>query len=530
MKKLGLLVMAFALVMTMSQCKKEENVKPNDSNDGVTITLNVKSSGDSKVNINPYSGTVTFQTGDVIYVVSGGKFVGTLTHNGTIFSGDITDPTEGQPLYFYFFGNKTPTETLVAGTSESCSVVISDQSESLPVISCGPSEENFNGSGQYSAFLYNKCALVKFNVVSASSTSTYLTGLNNKVSIDFSNNGITYGKEGNGFIKLDNVIGFAKWAILLPQEAIEAGSEGSAYSQDGRYSGVRPAIPAISENDHLTEGIDVFVMTDVNPGTTPYGAISGKFTINSYGSRVYFSRGNLQYKALSGQWRFAENQWDYVGSGNSWISGTNNNWIDLFGWGTSGWNNGNVHYHPSSYESTGGVAQGYGYGPTNGSNYQYDLTGTYSRADWGVYNNISNGGNGWHTLTMSEWSYVLNNRHTAYNIRWVSGTVLGKNGIILLPDNWNTSYYALDAYNNNIISSNDWVNIFEAHGAVFLPKAGYRFYTSVYEAGTSGNYWSSNCCSSSSAYYMRCYGTSVNATMNNTRQYGKSVRLVRSAN
>ena len=24
-------------------------------------------------------------------------------------------------------------------------------------------------------------------------------------------------------------------------------------------------------------------------------------------------------------------------------------WTDLFGWGTSGWNNGNVYYHPYDY-------------------------------------------------------------------------------------------------------------------------------------------------------------------------------------
>ena len=72
--------------------------------------------------------------------------------------------------------------------------------------------------------------------------------------------------------------------------------------------------------------------------------------INSNGDKVYLSQGNLQYKASSNTWRFAPNQWDYVGGTTSegifWgnVSGSSNNnisptysgWIDLFGWGTNG--------------------------------------------------------------------------------------------------------------------------------------------------------------------------------------------------
>ena len=63
---------------------------------------------------------------DVIYVVSSGKYIGMLTHNGTKFGGTIINLIIGEPLHFYFLGNVTPAETLTAGITESCLVVISD--------------------------------------------------------------------------------------------------------------------------------------------------------------------------------------------------------------------------------------------------------------------------------------------------------------------------------------------------------------------------------------------------------------------
>lgn len=50
------------------------------------------------------------------------------------------------------------------------------------------------------------------------------------------------------------------------------------------------------------------------------------------------SPGNLQYQASTGIWRFAEHQYDYIGSGNENISTSYSGWIDLFGWGTGRYN------------------------------------------------------------------------------------------------------------------------------------------------------------------------------------------------
>ena len=84
----------------------------------------------------------------------------------------------------------------------------------------------------------------------------------------------------------------------------------------------------------------------------------------------------------------------------------------------------------------------------------------------------------------------------------------GVNGIILLPDDWNASTYMLndpnggDNYGSNTITTEDWVNVFEANGAVFLPAAGSRNGTSVRGAGYYGSYWSASCGVYSGAYFV----------------------------
>ena len=251
----------------------------------------------------------------------------------------------------------------------------------------------------------------------------------------------------------------------------------------------------------------------------PTGAINGLFTINASGDQVYFSKGNLQYKASTDTWRFAENQWDFCGGisevldeNGNWITeffgnvtdGSNdnpssscNNWIDLFGWGTSNYNHGAICYQPWSVSEN--TSDFYAYGSYD--NNLYDQTG---QADWG-YNPIINGGNQenqWRTLTRDEWAYILEGRHTVSDIRFAKAVVNGVNGLIILPDDWSGSSYSLnypnttnmDAdYITNNISLSVWENLFESHGAVFLPSDGYRSGTSNYNVGSSGLYWTSSC-------------------------------------
>ena len=257
---------------------------------------------------------------------------------------------------------------------------------------------------------------------------------------------------------------------------------------------------------------------------------------------VVFAPGNLQYigSASTPYWKFADRQTDYFGTTTGQNSTATNVDRDLFGWGTSGWNNGNYWYMPYNTSNSTSEpytsARGYGYGPTDGSSYTYNLTGSYANADWGVYNAIRNGGNAqgqWHTLSYADWRAVLFNRSatTRYAKAQIASSI---NGVIVFPDDYvhpdgvaalNSVNTAGAAFTTNAYSLSDWFRI-EAAGAVFLPAAGGRYGTSVNNVGSYGNYWSSSYGNSDYACYVYFYGGYL-GTNNGRRYSGFSVRLAR---
>ena len=293
-RKSTMLLLACVALLGFTQCKKDEPLEPTSEGDTTKITLNVDNGSNKGSRVNVTGADVTFTNGDKILVVSDGHYVGTLTHNGTYFNGTITDPVEGKPLYFYFLGNKD-TGSLTAGTSgsTSCTVNISDQTDypHLPVISMGVSIDrstgetvNYaSGTTSYEAQLHNKCSLMKFNVTTTSTRTICITGMNNKVTIDFgkvdesgdgltgdTDQGFSYSVDetDGGLIKLRGGSGSPaeKWAIVLPQAALSAGADGTAYTNEEtqRYKGNRPALNAISSNQYLSSGVSLNVNTADN--------------------------------------------------------------------------------------------------------------------------------------------------------------------------------------------------------------------------------------------------------------------------
>ena len=231
---------------------------------------------------------------------------------------------------------------------------------------------------------------------------------------------------------------------------------------------------------------------------------SGKFSV-SMTQKVYFSQGNLQYQASSRTFKFADNQWDYLGKDNKQISNTNSGWIDLFGWGTGN--------NPTKY---------------NIQNEEYLFY------DWGR-NAISNGGNIanlWRTLSKDEWVYIVQKRYTKSGIRFAKGRVNGVNGLILLPDNWNAETHVLNEtnknnakYDSNIIDKSEW-NKMEMAGAVFLPAAGARSMRMVHKLDVRGWYWSNTVFNFQDAYYLWIGEKDVDPASSLRRNTGGSVRLV----
>ena len=241
------------------------------------------------------------------------------------------------------------------------------------------------------------------------------------------------------------------------------------------------------------------------------GALKGAFTINAEGDIIQFSQGNLQYV---GSWQFATNQWDYFGDSQS------DDHRDLLGWGTGDAPN-KVSKDDSDYA---------------------DFT------DWGV-NPITNGGNkadAWRTLTGDEWNYLFFTRTNATTLFGL-GSVNGVNGTILLPDNWDLptgasfitsttqgladkGYYYQDEnnghYTDNTYTLEQWA-VMESAGAVFLPAAGSRDGTDVYDAGSYGNYWSSTPNGTDYAHFLTIGSDYLYPHDYNYRYAGLSVRLVR---
>lgn len=255
------------------------------------------------------------------------------------------------------------------------------------------------------------------------------------------------------------------------------------------------------------------------------GALPGIFSVSA-STRVNFSKGNLQYRPRIKTWRFAEHQYDVAGSDNNnvYMQAYCTSWIDLFGYGTSGWDGGAARFMP--YETT-----------TNNTEYceatdGNDLTGFYANGDWGYYNPIVNGGNQmatWRTLNYSEWTYLLTQRPNADQLRGMA-TVVSTPGYIILPDSWQlpdgqTFDHAATTYTINVYNADDWA-IMEAAGAVFLPAAGMRSVSSTSSIGTIGNYWSASHVNGTTGYSFHI-GTDA-CGMQNVMPYstGCSVRVV----
>ena len=241
--------------------------------------------------------------------------------------------------------------------------------------------------------------------------------------------------------------------------------------------------------------------------------------------KVVFAEGNLRYQASTSTWQIAAHQWDFIGNaaGNTTDSILRKNQadtIDLFGWGTSGWNGGIKAYQPwrcdrNSYMINGTREYRYWAGNDSANN----LTGSYKNADWGIYNKIynlhtltTNAKGYWRTPTAAEWTYALHQRTTSSGIRWakaqiqVGSTLIG--GLLIVPDDWSTATYRLSNtndtaayYSANVITAANWTNVLEPAGCVFLPASMDREGTTV-DATPYGDYWSSTAYNKNSAYQL----------------------------
>ena len=515
------LMIAAAVMLGTTQCKKD--VIPYNKK-AYNITLDVD--GGSRTSVNTETGEVLFVDGDEIIVANGGCYVGKLVYEDGAFSGTITGASDDDYLHFYHLGNRD-TGTLTEGSDTECSVSIADQTRSLPVISYAPSDVKFSEeTSTYTARLQNKCALVKFDVSNMSQyAGTCITGMRNKVTVDFSDASFEFTEENDGKITLASGSG-ERWAILLPQPLAAAGVEGSAFS--GAYSGTRASVPEIKENDYLPEGISVVVETKV----IPQGAKEGLFTINSDGRQVHFAQGNLVYNKVTDKWYFHEKQYHmfYMVNSAPGVDCENVDDIEYFGWGTSGFNHGAVYYQPWRTLKTNSCYYAYGDVAKN----LYDEDGT---ADWG-YNVVDNGGGAykqWRVLTLEEQNFLFNSREGASDKSSYATLLIQGNeyaGMVVLPDEWTEPYDGwnytpgvYDNYTTNRYNTSEWAKM-EERGAVFLPCSGRRSNNYTVGVNLIGFYWSGDATNANNAYCVSFAKSGLVTSRDYVRSNGSSVRLL----
>ena len=558
------LLLAVTILLGMTQCKKKLDTINSVSGNTYNISLTVDN--DSKVVVTPYGNyaTVRFEDGDVIHVAYNTYYAGSLTYDGEKFTGSITATRNGdQKLYFYFLGNK-PFRSTVTTSSQSFSVDISDQTGGLPVISSAGSNEVFTGNGSYTAALNNRCALVKFNTKNSQGTPinvnglVRITGLKTVVGFDLknasnSNNGFSsWGENGNIDLYKYNDNDTERWAILIPQAAMNVSAKAFGYL---RKTGI--TVPKTTASDYLNSGVDVVL--------TP--APDGAFTSSADDTYIYFAKGNLQCKRKGDnwgqyEWSFKLNQYDIDYSEDYTVGDdyANENVVSHFGWGASGFNinaNGTVdplalNYKPNStigtyiHAAETDSVNPYRYGPSWTANpfdnHDAGVNIANTNFDWGVYNSAG-GESGlgikegdtystfsWRLFTTNEIVYILgpnkasdakpgNNCRLSSTINGVenarfvkarlsdasNGSGSGLNGLIIFPDVYThpaavpnpVNINDLDSYfASNVYTTAQW-DLMDAEGAVFLPAAGCherknnRSY--IHDINKQCYYWTSTC-------------------------------------
>ena len=227
--------------------------------------------------------------------------------------------------------------------------------------------------------------------------------------------------------------------------------------------------------------------------------------------QVSFSQGNLQYVQSTDEWRFAREQYEYIGAANI-KDGALADKIDLFGW---------------SADNTTAP-----FGVSTSTN-DADYTGEFM--DWGTNTICGEAPGTWRTLSADEWEYLLKKRKNASDLYGVA-QVAGVNGMIILPDVWeeaNGIVFKSGLHSSQVddysvyqsFTDAQWLAM-ENAGAVFLPALGYRDGTNVEKCNTSGYYWSNTTSDEKSAYRLYFYSYFLAPNDVHSKYRGRSVRLV----
>ena len=446
MKKLSTIIMALALVLGMSQCKKEETPTNGNGGEKVYVTLNVNNGESIAVNVDngsrhevaPTLGVIQFRDGDILHVGYNGQYIGQLTYQNGAFGGELNGPTDNvqDHLHFYFLGGKGINENSPAVGATSFDFSIADQSAKLPVLCYGASNQIYGASSNYTAVLEYKCALVRFDLENhGEDYSVTLNNVPTQATVNFANptattaivatanqtnaNMTLYGEPGNAAYR---------WAILLPETNLNNGHDDLSWEGEGE------TIPVMGNNTYINGGISI---SNPLPLTLPNadlviknGNDFSEFTVSSTGKKVYFSKANLTWNENDG-YHFHATQFDeehsggtnliypFPATGDVTLSGLTG--LDRFTWGHIPNQSINSSYYITNQQLADGLDPEWG----------KQMTGE--------------GNDHWRTLTADEWNYLL---HQRPGNRFMLVSVLvpitynnepyytNVQGLLLFPDNF----------------------------------------------------------------------------------------------
>lgn len=493
MKKVTLILSALALVLGLSQCKKQEEPVANGQKQHIVLTADNGNDG-SKVSADFVSANLNLTwDGDEVITVSGGA-TGTLDKitvdqsnlSKATFEGDIT---KGEGDVVFTIGSAPSSYANQTGTADGCAAWINANNHFV-----GTSQWQDNGN--YNVTMELQYAVLKLDV-SALGTTGEMT--------------IAAGATVASVTDVASSEGKAVF-VAVPTDETE-----KAYTIT---CGGKTATKTwkLEKNVFYTkagaEGAGTGDAIVIEP-TTP------KFTVGD-GKTVEFAPGNLYWDGS--KFKFEANQWDFA---STWDA----NHVSHFFWSnTTDWQTSGKEPYAESYSCNT---------QTTGDVFFTNAMETTANPDFHM--DGETGKNQWRTLSNGEWAYLLNTSGSSGRtdaIRFAKAKVKDVCGLLIFPDNYSGTASGTGIADVNAtedvefptfnIPDDTW-KAMESAGAVFLPAAGYRLNTDV-DYVSEGYYWSSTPHNSikGNAYYMRFNSQDVYTnSRSRNRNGGLSVRLVR---
>ena len=465
MRKISFIMAALALVLGVTQCKKED--KPVASGETQRIVLTASNGNDgSKVAVNAVSGqlNLTWEGDDEITV--SGAVEGTLSLTGgagegtATFEGSVTRK-EGDKVTFSLGANPTSFEGQIGNEQW-----IHDH----PYFKSN--EVDYNPDGVYGQ--NEKVPMQLQYAVLKLDLSAFGTEAGTKVTISNASGTVATVTDVKTTVK--------EYYVAMPLS-----NEAKEYTFSGNGIEVVLGPWTLAANTFYTNASgDAIVIP-----TTP------KFTVDANGTTVEFAPGNLYWDGSA--FHFEADQWRFEGSWNT-------SHVSHFFWSnTTDWQASGKEPYASSYSYSTRTKSDVFF--TNSSSFQVDgeTAGT------------------WRTLSKAEWGYLLGtanpSRANATSLRaWKSLDGGTHKGLVILPDDTDASVMSGITSTSHLASS----------GAVFLPAAGDRVGTVVNNAGSISRYWFGTPNEGDGSYAYRMYFFSNDVSVNcDLRERGSSVRLVR---